>query len=85
MVGCDGLVSVNDLVTGWAGYGDYNSHEFTALGAALQSHLGIDYRVWTSDDFDSCGALVVSLSHGNVGFSDRNHFNYGLNYLAVYQ
>ena len=71
-LGRDGLVGVNDLVTGWAGKGDYNIHEFTPLGAALQSHLKIGYQVWTSDDYSSCNAFKVFLSDAFVNNDSRN-------------
>lgn len=70
-LGSDGLVGVSDLVTGWAGKDDSSRHKFTALGAALQSHLGIDYYVWTSDDYDSCYAFVVSLRNGIIYYNLR--------------
>ncbi|MBR6674614.1 MAG: hypothetical protein IKL32_01680 [Alphaproteobacteria bacterium] len=65
-LGRDGLVSVNDLVTGWTSKYDHNSDGFTALGAALQSHLGTGSQVWTSDDYDSCDAFFVNLDDGDV-------------------
>ncbi|MBQ9739179.1 MAG: hypothetical protein IJV75_06720 [Alphaproteobacteria bacterium] len=75
-LGRDGLIGVSDLVTGWAGKGDYNSHELTALGKALQSHLGTDYEVWTSDDDDSCSPFRVYLDDGNVRNNSRNDYSY---------
>ena len=62
----DGLVGVSDLINGWNGGDDSNSYELTALGAALQSHLGTKHRIWTSDDYDSCRAFIVYLYNDSV-------------------
>ena len=70
-LGSDGLVGVSDLINGWNGGSDYNSHEFTALGKALRSHLGTGYWVWTSDDYDSCNAFYVDLRGDGVIFNNR--------------
>ena len=84
-LGRDGLVGVSDLINGWNGGFDLNDHNFTALGAALQSHLETGYEVWTSDDYGSCAAFVVNLSHGYVYDNGRNNLSH-LNYtFAVCQ
>ena len=70
-MGRNGLIGVSDLINGWNGGNDYSNNEFTALGAALQSHLGRDHYVWTSDDYDSCIAFIVFLYDGYVGISRR--------------
>ena len=76
-LGRDGLIGVSDLINNWNGGYDWNLHEFTALGAALQSHLGsANYGVWTSDDYDSCRAFYVILGYGYV-FDGNRYTNYG--------
>ena len=74
----EGLVEVDDLVTGWAGKGDYNSHDFTDLGKALQNYYGIDWYIWTNnltDGVNSCYAYYVSLDYGGV-FSRHRYYDY---------
>ena len=80
----DGLVEVDDLITGWNGSYDYNSHEFTDLGKALQSHYGIYWNIWTNnlkEDVNSCNAYHVRLSTSFVNSDFRNYSSPG--YFAV--
>ena len=75
-------MEVDDLVTGWAGKGDYNSHDFTDLGKALQNYYGIDWYIWTNnltDGVNSCYAYGVYLYSGYV--YDYNRYSYS--YYAV--
>ena len=75
-LGRDGLVEVDDLVTGWNGSYDPKVHDFTDLGKALQSHYGTADPIWTenlTDAVNSCTAYFVVLSGGEVGYSDRRN------------
>ena len=82
-LGRDGLVGVSDLINDWNGGVDENSHEFTALGAALHSHLDSGYWVWTSDDYDSCSAFIVRPYNGYVVSSYRYSYRHGSLSYAV--
>ena len=76
-LGRDGLVKVDDLITGWNGGYDYNSHKFTDLGKALQSHYGTDWFIWTNnstDGINSCHAYYVGLLNGTVGNYARSDY-----------
>ena len=83
-LGRDGLVEVDDLINGgWNGGYDYNSHEFTDLGKALQSHYGTDWYIWTNNSADgvnSCSAYGVYLGNGHVNNANRD---YNSHYYAV--
>ena len=72
-LGREGLVSVNDLVTGW------DSYEFTALGRALQSHFGTNRYIWTEnlpDEGIPCWVHYVNLNGGSVGYIERTMDSY---------
>ena len=63
-LGYTGLIGVNDLVTGWTGIGDSESHPLTELGEALYAFVGGRY-IWTSNIYDSCRAYTVAIMVGN--------------------
>ena len=82
-LGRNGLVKVDDLINGWNGATDYDDHNFTALGQALQSHYGTTPdAIWTenlTDGVNSCGAYSMYLSSGGVMDYDRGStYNYAV-------
>ena len=75
----DGLVEVDDLITGWNGSYDWTNHDFTDLGKALQSYYGTDRYIWTNnltDGVNSCYAYVVGLYLGYVSYNYRYNYDY---------
>ncbi|MBQ9738066.1 MAG: hypothetical protein IJV75_00930, partial [Alphaproteobacteria bacterium] len=77
-LGRDGLVEVDDLITGWNGGYDWVNHELTTLGTALKNHFGTGHEyIWTNDlAANSCDAYRVGADDGRVDDGDRNYYNY---------
>ena len=81
------LLSADDLLTDWDETawrnGTKNTFTRNELAKELYTNVfggtGAPY-IWTSDDYDSCGAFLVLLRNG---FVYSNHRNYNDTFFAV--
>ena len=73
--GRDGMIGVNDLISGWDGTVG-NEYDRTELAKALDDHFGTGFWIWTNNlekQSTPCYAYVVSHAMGHVYKENRTY------------